>query len=135
MVGVIIISESNACKEMLKTVGKVLNRDRLPGIYPLVLDASYTIEERLNKIQALINKADVGQGVLIMTELYGASQTNVCKHFLKGNHVKVLCGYNLPMIIEAVTLNESAALGDICNLTAEVGKKYIRCPACEQNCT
>jgi mannose PTS system EIIA component len=130
MVGVIVISESKASNELLSTVRKVLNRKRLPGIKAVTFKASVNYERRQVRLKKLINKMDGGDGVLIMTELFGASQTNVCKKLLKNQNVQVICGYNLPMLIEVASLNEKSKLPVLCEKTRDIGKKYIKCVCC-----
>ncbi len=130
MVGIIVISESQASGEMLKTVCKVLNKKKLEGIKSVVFSTSYSFETRQNKLKKLVKQADKGDGVLIMTELYGASQTNVCKSFLVKGQIEVICGYNLPMLIEAASINDKSPLPSLCKQITTIGKKYIKCSSC-----
>lgn len=127
MVGIIVISESKASREMLKTVKKVLGEKSLDGIIPLVMDASLGCLERKKRIVKTIKKLNTRNGLLIMTELYGSTQNNVCVDFLKKKKVKLISGYNLPMLIKAATLNQVMAPAQIASEIMKSGKKYIQC--------
>lgn len=127
MVGIIVISESKASREMLKTVKKVLGEQILEGIIPLVMDAKLDCPTRKQRIIKTIKKLNAKDGVLIMTELYGSTQNNVCIDFLKKEKVELISGYNLPMLIKAATLNQAMTPAEIASEITKSGKKYIQC--------
>ena len=127
MVGIIVISESRASREMLKTVKKVLGTKSLQGIIPLVMDAKLDCPTRKQRIVKTIRKLKTKDGVLIMTELYGSTQNNVCIDFLKKERVELISGYNLPMLIKAATLNQALTPAEIASEITRSGKKYIQC--------
>ncbi len=125
MVGIIVISESKASREMLKTVKKVLGQQTLEGVVPLVMDASLKCPERQRRIVGTIKKLKTHDGVLILTELCGSTQNNVCVDFLKQGKIEIISGYNLPMLIKVATLNQSLSVSKIATEIAKSGKKYI----------
>lgn len=127
MVGIIVISESKASQEMLKTVKKVLGENNLAGIVPLVMDAKLDCPTRKQRIIKTIKKLNTKDGVLIMTELYGSTQNNVCIDFLKKEKIELISGYNLPMLIKAATLNQAMKPAEIASEISKSGKKYIQC--------
>ena len=125
MVGIIVISESKASREMLKTVKKVLGQQTLDGVVSLVMDASLACPERQKRIVGTIKKLKARDGVLLLTELCGSTQNNVCVDFLKRGQVELISGYNLPMLIKVATLNHSLSVSKIATEITKSGKKYI----------
>ncbi len=66
-------------------------------------------------------------GFLILSELYGSTQTNVCLSLRHKGEVEILCGYNLPMLIKAASLNRLTTLPELVKLLTSGGRKHIRC--------
>ena len=63
--------------------------------------------------QDLIRFLDQGRGVLVMTDIYGATPSNIAARLLEPGRVEGIAGVNLPMLIKALTYREEAALDDV----------------------
>jgi PTS system mannose-specific IIA component len=126
MVGVIVISESKASAEMLKTVEGAIGRKSFRGIVPLVIKSDFTRRTLEDKINQTIKRLGARAGVVILTELYGSTQSNVCMEFLQRGEIELVCGYNLPMLMKAATANQKSTLDELVATLTEAGKKYIR---------
>ncbi len=126
MIGVIIISESKAAAEMLKSVEHVLGKRKVKGMFPLVIKSNFEKRTLKAKINALIKKINADSGVVIMSEIFGSTQTNVCLDFLDKNSIELICGYNLPMLIKAATINGSTNLAKFAKEVSHAGQKYIK---------
>ena len=126
MVGIIVISESKAATEMLKTVRKVLGKKSLKGMTSLVIKSDFSARTLKSKINKLIKQMDAKQGTLILSELYGSTQSNVCLDFIQNGHIELVCGYNLPMLIKAATVNHNGSLSKVATQVRNAGKKYIK---------
>lgn len=126
MVGVIIISESKAAVEQLRTVKRVLGKRTLPHIEPVVIKSDFSARTLKSKINTAINKVKSPDGVLILTELYGTTQCNVCLDFIHTDQVELISGYNLPMLIKAATKHESSTLKKLAKEVKAAGEKYIK---------
>lgn len=126
MVGIIVISESKASTEMLETVAKAIGRKSFRGFIPLVIKSDFAKRTLEDKINQAIKRLGAKEGVAILTELYGSTQSNVCMEFLERGEVELVCGYNLPMLMKAATLNQKSTLAELVSALCETGKKYIR---------
>lgn len=126
MVGVLLISEGKAGDDMIKTVRRVLGRKKLKGFAALTIKSDLNQKSLKTKIAHQITKLKADKGVLLLTELYGSTQSNLCRQFLKKGQVELVTGFNLPMIIKAATLNEESSLGRVSKAVADAGQKYIR---------
>jgi PTS system mannose-specific IIA component len=126
MIEVIVISENNTSVEMIKTVGKVLGKSSVKNFHPLVIKSNFSRDKVCGlidrKIKSFRGKID---GVLLMTEVYGSTQSNLCMTLLARQDVHLISGYNLPMLIKAATLNQTMSLKKLAPELKKVGRKYI----------
>ena len=127
MIEVLVISENNTAVEMLKTVHKVLGAKSVKQMHSLVIKSNYSKTKVCGLVQAKI-KTLTGKrdGVLLMTEVFGSTQTNLCLDLLGRNDVRLISGYNLPMLLKAATLNQTTTLQKLTPQLMRTGKKYIR---------
>lgn len=126
MIGIIIISENRSAAEMLKTAKRVLDVRVLKNVIPLTIKSNFSRQTLLSKINRAINRLNAPNGILIFSELYGSTQSNVCREFLHPEEIELVCGYNLSMLIKALTHNQHSTLPDLVDKVTEAGRKYIR---------
>lgn len=125
MIGIIVISESKASFELLKTVKKAMGRKAMRGFVPLAIRSNFTRRTLTDRINHAIRKLGGVDGILILSEIYGSTQTNVCLEFLQEGLVELVSGYNLSMLLKAASLNQTATLKQLSASLQETGKKYI----------
>lgn len=134
MVEILVISENNTAAEMLKTVHKVLGPHSVKCMHSLVIKSNYSSERVCtlvqNKIRSIRQNVD---GILILTEVFGTTQSNLCMTLLERDDVRLVTGYNLPMLIKAATLNQNTPLKQLTSQLLSVGRKYIQTYARRKN--
>lgn len=127
MVEILVISESRTAIEMIKTVRRVLGTRAVRNVHPFVIKSNYSSRKVCEFIRAKISSfGDRIDGVLLMTEMFGSTQSNLCLGMLEGDNVRLICGYNLPMLLKAATLNQTSSLRQLTPKLTSEGKKYIR---------
>jgi len=97
MIGKLILTHGGLARELL-TAAQVIS-GRLNGFEALSLDWNDTFDEAKAKVRVAIERLDQGQGVLILTDMYGGTPNNVALTFLATGKVEVLAGVNLPMVL------------------------------------
>lgn len=97
MIGKLILTHGGLARELLSAAQVISGR--LAGFEALSLDWNDTFEEARAKVRAAIERLDEGQGVLILTDMYGGTPSNVAVTFLQEGRVEVLTGVNLPMVL------------------------------------
>jgi PTS system mannose-specific IIA component len=97
MIGKLILTHGGLARELLAAAQVISGR--LAGLEALSLDWNDTFEEAKAKVRAALERLDDGQGVLILTDMYGGTPTNVAVSFLQHDRVEVLTGVNLPMVL------------------------------------
>ena len=98
MIGVLIITHGNLGNELIKA--SELIKGRLEGVLHVSVDQSKGVEEIKKEISTSIKKLDRGQGVLILTDLFGGTPSNISLSFLKEGKLEVVTGVNLPMLLK-----------------------------------
>jgi PTS system ascorbate-specific IIA component len=98
MIGILILAQKDTGKGFIHAAEHVLGQ-RPPQIDALPVNYDQPPEQLAQSLQQYIAKLDQGQGVLILADVYGATHTNVACRFLKKNHVELIAGLNLPMLI------------------------------------
>ena len=121
-----MISEGNSSREMLKTVLRVMGKKAAPGLAALVIRSDLGARTLQSKINRLIKTLNADKGILILTELYGSTQSNVCADFIQKGQIEMISGYNLPLVLKAITLNKTATLAQVSRQACLAGKKYIK---------
>ncbi|MBW2560056.1 MAG: PTS sugar transporter subunit IIA [Deltaproteobacteria bacterium] len=124
MIGVLIITHGNLGHELIKAAEMIKGDTR--GIIPVSLDAKTGVDDIKKEITSAIKKADLGEGVLIMTDLFGGTPSNISLSFLKEEKVEVVTGVNLPMLLKISDIREEKKkLAEFANLVKVYGRKNI----------
>jgi len=123
MIGVLITTHGNLGGELIKAVELIKGSPK--GVLHLSMDQTKGAEELKKEIAAAIKKLDQGQGVLILTDLFGGTPSNISLSFLKQGKVEVLTGVNLPMLLKLSEMREDISLKDFAVSIKEYGMKNI----------
>ena len=123
MIGVLITTHGNLGSEFIKAVELI--RGNLKGVLHLSMDQNKGVEELKKEVATAIKKLDQGQGVLILTDLFGGTPSNISLSFLKPGKVEVVTGVNLPMLLKLSEAREGASLRDFSISIRDYGMKNI----------
>jgi len=124
MSGVLIVTHGRLGEELIKAAELI--RGELTGVISIAVDSRKSMETLKKEITAAIKKADSGNGVLILTDLFGGTPSNISLSFLKKGAVEVVTGVNLPMLLKITESRNRSSLADFSNCIKEYGKKNIR---------
>ena len=123
MIGVLITTHGNLGSEFLKVAEMI--RGPLKDVMHIPVDQTKGVEDLKKDINAAIKKLDQGQGVLILTDLFGGTPSNLSLSLLKEGKVEVVTGVNLPMLLKLSDTREKMNLQDFANYIKEYGRKNI----------
>jgi PTS system mannose-specific IIA component len=123
MIGVLITAHGNLGGELIKAVELI--KGNIKGVFHLSMDQSKGVEELKKEIAGAIKKLDQGQGVLILTDLFGGTPSNIALSFLKPGKVEVVTGVNLPMLLKLSEMREDTSLHDYAIHIRDYGMKNI----------
>jgi len=124
MIGVVIVTHCHLAEELIcaaqLVVGEDLKQFQAVPVEPK--DGSEAIRE---KILTAVRKVDSGQGVLILTDMYGGTPSNISLSFLEEKKIEVITGVNLPMLLKLATLEEPLTLEALAAFITDYGQRNI----------
>jgi mannose PTS system EIIA component len=123
MIGVLITTHGNLGSELIRAAELI--KGDLNGVSHVSVDQTKGVEELKKEINAAIKKLDKGQGVLILTDLFGGTPSNISLSFLKDGKLEVVTGVNLPMLLKISDSREGMKLKEFASYLKEYGKKNI----------
>ena len=104
MVGVVLVTHCNLAQELVTVLENIVGK--VKQIQPIAFDEDFRPDAAHKKISSAVKRVDSGDGVLILTDMFGGTPSNISLSFLEENKVEVLTGMNLPMLIRLMTLRE-----------------------------
>jgi len=123
MIGVLITTHGNLGSELIKAAELI--RGSLKGIIPISVDQTKGVEDLKKEISTAMKKLDQGQGVLILTDLFGGTPSNISLSFMKEGKVEVITGVNLPMLLKLPDIREGVSLKEFAQNIKDYGIKNI----------
>ena len=124
MVGIIIAAHGNLAQELLETTQFIVGE--VENIVARTIDPSEDVEQLKTVIAKAIKELDQGDGVLILTDMFGGTPSNIALTFLEKGKVDIVTGVNLPMLIRLAQCRSNGETLE--EVTAEVlkyGRKSI----------
>jgi PTS system mannose-specific IIA component len=123
MVGVVVASHGKLAEELLRTAEGIVGR--LEQSAAVSVDAQVSMEEARARFGRAIEEVDSGDGVLVLTDMFGGTPANLALTFLDAR-VEVVTGVNLPMVVKLSTLRaEQKPLAALAEAIAAYGGKNI----------
>jgi PTS system mannose-specific IIA component len=123
MIGGIIVSHGRLGEELLNALTIILGE--APNIEAISIGWYDDVEDSKRKISASLKNVDQKSGVVIFTDMFGGTPSNLSFTFQKEGHVEIITGVNLPMLIKFCSLQRSNSLKDVARKVVEQGKKNI----------
>jgi len=123
MIGIVIVTHGLLAQEILKTAEFIIGS--LEGCATVSIDGSKGPEATRQDISGAIESVSKGAGVLVLTDMFGGTPSNISLSFLEEGRVEVLTGVNLPMLIKAVQVRDKAALAEAAQTIGDYARKSI----------
>ncbi|HEY2321987.1 MAG TPA: PTS sugar transporter subunit IIA [Thermoanaerobaculia bacterium] len=125
MVGGLIVTHGNLAYELLKAAQKI--EANLTGIEAVPLEWTDTVDEAREKIRAALDRIGPDRSVIIFTDMFGGTPSNISLSFLEQGRVEIVTGANLPMIVKFAMLQQEAKdVTALAHTITEKGSKAIR---------
>ena len=123
MIGIVLVSHANIAKEMLDVVEHIVgpqNQIISISIYP-----KDDMEKKRLEILNSVKKVDSGNGVVVLTDMFGGTPSNLAISVMENEKIEVVAGVNLPMLIKMMSIREKTKLKELIKISQESGRKYI----------
>lgn len=124
MIGILVVTHANLGSTLIETVEFILGgeQEKLSSVSINIQDNPDSLRK---KIKTGINKVSTDKGVLILTDMFGGTPSNLSYSFLEEGHVEVISGVNLPILLKAANIRKKLDMEALTSMLVEHGKKSI----------
>jgi PTS system mannose-specific IIA component len=123
MVGVVVVAHLNLGEEFVKVINLIAGK--LNNFHAVSFTPDEDPEEANRKVAAAMKRANTGNGVLILTDMFGGTPSNLGLSLLEEGKVEVITGVNLPMLIKLAGYTEEKSLSEMARELQAYGQKNI----------
>jgi len=124
MIGILIVTHNRLGDALIESAEFIIG-GRPKALESISIDLNQSADSLRKKITDGIKKVDQKDGILILTDMFGGTPSNLSYSFLEEGRIEVLSGVNLPVLIQAVNTREKMDLTDLGNNLEKFGKKSI----------
>ncbi len=122
-IGGVVVSHGQVANELLAAAETVVGG--LSHIKAVSIGWHDDVELAKDEISRAIKSVSDGKGVLVLTDMFGGTPTNISAMFIKQNEVEIITGVNLPMVIKLASQNKETTLSELAKEVEEQGKQAI----------
>ena len=123
MIGLVLVTHGRLAVEFRAALEHVVGQQN--QIETITIGPDDDVEQRRRDIIEAVKSADSGDGVVILTDMFGGTPSNLSISVMNRPNVEVLAGINLPMLIKLASVRGEATLRDATSAAKEAGRKYI----------
>jgi PTS system mannose-specific IIA component len=124
MIGILVVTHSSLGSSLIETAEFVLGK-QLENITSVSINIKEDPDRLRKKIKSGISKVRTDTGVIILTDMFGGTPSNLSYSFLEEGQVEVISGVNLPILLKALTARNKMDMGKLTDSLIEHGKKSI----------
>ncbi len=124
MIGLVLVTHGRLADELKAATEHVVGPQTL--FRTVCIGANDDMEARRRDILDAIKTVDVGEGVILLTDMFGGTPSNLAISAMGTGKVEVIAGVNLPMLIKLASVRVNAKLMEAVDRAQEAGRKYIR---------
>lgn len=124
MIGVIILTHGSLAQSLLETLESIMGEQE--SVAAITIYPSDDAEKKREELYAQIDRLNTGKGVLILTDMFGGTPSNLAMSALGVKPIEVIAGVNLPMLIKFIENRRHCVLPETAQKAYEAGRKYIQ---------
>ncbi len=126
MIGAVVISHGTLATGLVQAAEIIVGR--MEGVVAVDISPSMGVDEIHAAVEGALRTADTGSGVLLMTDMFGGTPSNIGISFLGTHRVEVVTGVNLPMMVKFPSARETMPLPELAHHLQECGQRNITIP-------
>ena len=124
MIGVLLVTHGRLADELKAATEHVVGPQQ--ALRTVCIGPQDDMESRREEILEAIKAVDSGDGVILLTDMFGGTPSNLAISAMGSGNVEVIAGVNLPMLIKLASVRSTAKLNEAVDKAQEAGRKYIR---------
>ncbi|MGE0503294.1 MAG: PTS sugar transporter subunit IIA [Rhizobiaceae bacterium] len=123
MIGLVLVTHGKLAEEFRRAVEHVVGPQET--FETVSIGADDDMEQRRRDILAAVERADTGSGVVVLTDMFGGTPSNLAISVMEAGRVEVIAGMNLPMLIKLSSVRKADNLAAAVQDAQAAGRKYI----------
>jgi PTS system mannose-specific IIA component len=123
VIGIVLVTHGRLAEELRLALEHVVGAQE--QVEPISIQPDDDIEQRRADIVAAVSRADTGEGVVILTDMFGGTPSNLAISVMPRGKVEVIAGVNLPMLVKLSKARRTMELAAAVAAAKEAGIKYI----------
>ena len=123
MIGLVLVTHGRLAEELRLAMEHVVGPQR--NVATVCIGPDDDIEGRRSEVQRCINMVDTGDGVVLLTDMFGGTPSNLAISQMDRQGVEVIAGVNLPMLVKLAKVRSNQPLADAVDCAQVAGRKYI----------
>ena len=123
VIGIVIVAHGGLAREYLAAVEHVMGPQT--GIRAIAIEADHDRTAKMAEIQVAANEVDTGHGVIVVTDMFGGSPSNLSLPACEARDRRILYGANLPMLIKLTSVRTGDDMAAALQEAQMAGRKYI----------
>ena len=123
MIGMVLVTHGGLATEFRAALEHVVGPQK--QLATITIGPEDDMEQRRSDILAAVREVDSGEGVVLLTDMFGGTPSNLAISVMNGGGVEVVAGINLPMLIKLASVRDTANLEQAVAQAQDAGRKYI----------
>ena len=124
MIGLVIVTHGGLAVEFRAALEHVVGPQKQLETVSIGPEDDMTVRRR--EILEAIKRAEAGKGVVVLTDMFGGTPSNLAISVMDEANVEVIAGINLPILVKLASIREEASLAEAVSRAREAGRKYIK---------
>ncbi len=123
MIGIVVVSHGKLALELVASAEHVVGPQET--CCAIAIEVEDDIEVRREEIRQAARACDQGRGVLILTDMFGGTPSNLAISIMEQGNIEIVSGVNLPMLIKLAEVRGDLSLIEAASVACQAGRKYI----------
>lgn len=124
MIGLVIVTHGRLADEFVAAMEHVVGPQKL--VETVCIGPEDNMETRRQDIIAAVAAAEMGDGVIVLTDMFGGTPSNLAISILEEANIEVIAGVNLPLLVKLASVRKSADMATAVSEACDAGRKYIK---------
>jgi PTS system mannose-specific IIA component len=122
-IGIVVVTHGKLAVEFIAAAEHVVGKQS--GVRAICIEPEDDMEKRREDIMRAVEAVECGGGVVILTDMFGGTPSNLAISVMSKAHIEVIAGVNLPMLVKLATIRAKIPLEEAVLVAQEAGRKYI----------
>jgi PTS system mannose-specific IIA component len=123
MIGLVLVTHGSLAQEFVRALEHVVGAQK--QVAAISIGPEDDMEERRREILSAVSDVDKGDGVVLLTDMFGGTPSNLAISIMDKAKVEVIAGVNLPMLIKLASVRRGTPLAEAVALAQDAGRRYI----------